>query len=80
MYIKLTVLDIMVRVVKKYGCLPVKFQCGNKCHVCLQPCPLSPTRRAPTPEPDERYEHPAMTSSHYEVTYSDFLNNHQNIL
>ncbi|XP_013143623.1 PREDICTED: uncharacterized protein LOC106107346 isoform X1 [Papilio polytes] len=32
-----------------------------------QPCPLSPTRRAPTPEPDERYEHPAMTSSHYET-------------
>ncbi|CAH2056185.1 unnamed protein product, partial [Iphiclides podalirius] len=32
-----------------------------------QPCPLSPTRRAASPEPDERYEHPAMTSSHYET-------------
>ncbi|CAK1592947.1 unnamed protein product [Parnassius mnemosyne] len=32
-----------------------------------QPCPLSPVRRAVSPEPDERYEHPAMTSSHYET-------------
>ncbi|XP_068621719.1 dynein axonemal assembly factor 11 isoform X8 [Battus philenor] len=30
-------------------------------------CPLSPTRRVASPEPDERYEHPAMTSSHYET-------------
>ncbi|XP_038221584.1 cilia- and flagella-associated protein 410 isoform X3 [Zerene cesonia] len=31
----------------------------------LDQCPLSPLGRAASPE-DERYEHPAMTSSHYE--------------
>ncbi|CAK1549173.1 unnamed protein product [Leptosia nina] len=31
----------------------------------LEQCPASPVRRVASPE-DERYEHPAMTSSHYE--------------
>ncbi|KAL0809888.1 hypothetical protein ABMA28_011367 [Loxostege sticticalis] len=31
-----------------------------------QQCPLSPTRRAASPEADERYDHPAMTRSHYD--------------
>ncbi|XP_045457594.1 uncharacterized protein LOC123667799 [Melitaea cinxia] len=30
-----------------------------------QQCPASPARRA-SPDPDERYDHPAMTASHYE--------------